>query len=212
MSLSDSKSLKCWNFFPERIKHWDINKSFCPTSVSFKHTVICIQRWNIFKEYSRPEWWTSVCQPAQIYTSAYTVRHFLYSHDFFSGNCQGLQMDSFPCISSQLSVSSQADTRLTLGCSLCTHNLGVGALCRISRTQYEAVIFKDYKELCGQFGTLTAKCWCVSAAGMVGAMLSETSRSAMGTPCPMLCFPSRGPCEPELASSSSAWLQELDKH
>lgn len=217
MSLSDSQKLEVLDFFSLKGSNTEILTNHFVQLAWASNTQLHASRGDISSKNTAGL--NDEHQSASLHRFTWvltlSVRHFLYSHDFFNGNCQGLQMDSFPCISSQLSVSSRADARLTLGCSLCTHSLGVGALCRISRTQYKAVMFKDYKEVCGWFGTLIAKCWCVSAAGTVGAVLSEASWSTTGTPCQMLCFPSYDTLifvSLSWLSSSSAWLQELDNH
>lgn len=44
MSLSDSQKLEVLEFFSLKGLNIKImNKSFCPTSASFKHTAVCIQ-------------------------------------------------------------------------------------------------------------------------------------------------------------------------
>lgn len=72
---------------------------------------------------------------------------------FFNGSYQGLQMDSFPCISSRLPTVRPADRtrahpRGSPGLSVSANTSLVGVLCRISGSKYEPVMLNACKEVC----------------------------------------------------------------
>lgn len=84
MSLSDSQKLEVLEFFSVKGLNIKImNKSFCPTSVSFKHPAARSREVTYLQRIEQPEWWKSACQPAHIYMSAYTISQAFPLHPWF---------------------------------------------------------------------------------------------------------------------------------
>lgn len=84
MSLSDSQKLEVLEFFSMKGLNIKImNKSFCPASVSFKHTAAWSREVTYLQRIEQPEWWKSACQSAHIYMSAYTISQAFPLHPWF---------------------------------------------------------------------------------------------------------------------------------
>lgn len=214
-----------------------MNKSFCPSGVSFKHTAVCVQGSDISSKNTASLNDENQSASPHKFTRVLTLslRHFLYSGVLFFFFLMWTIKDykwtiflAFPSSSQLCSVRRQAYARLLfLCCSVCANSLSVGALWRISRTKHEAVMFKEDKEPCARypsmFHTLRDMCWGVPAvvtAGAAGLCRQWPSYAApqcqvgdapslrpQGLSCGMLTSLSLSQL-----SSSSLWLRGLVSH
>lgn len=166
MSLSDSQkleALECVSVKGLNIKI--VNKSCCPTSVSFKHTAAWSRQVSYLQRIEQPEWWKSACQPAHIYMSAYTISQAFPLRPWF------YFMAASRITNGHFGLHFLPAPRRVLGAGLRPIQSSLlsqcvpfdRALCRVSRSRSAAVLFKASQELCrrhpGAFGTWEDTSW-----------------------------------------------------